>query len=246
MEKGILNILWLYPDILNLHGDRGNIMALEKIGKMLDLNVKITRVNSYNEEINFDDIDIIVINPGEVKVISKIVEVLNKQKEKLTKYIEDNKIIIVIGTSGAIMAKEIEYLNGNKTQGLGYLDMTVKEREYVYGNDIVYVLREDEKTQIVGNQIQLIDTQVNPEYALGITKYGKGNNSDGTEGAKYKNLIFTNALGPVLVKNPWYAEKLIRQAMNSKHVLLEDKKLDYGIEEKSLKYVKKFISKKGE
>lgn len=26
-----INILWMYPDILNLHGDRGNIMAFERV-----------------------------------------------------------------------------------------------------------------------------------------------------------------------------------------------------------------------
>ena len=68
-----------------------------------------------------------------------------------------------------------------------------------------------------------------------------GNNNDETEGCKYKNVIFTNALGPVLVKNPWYAEKLIRQAMKTKGI-----ELDYELEYKSLECIKKFINGKGE
>ena len=99
MKKEELNITWLYPDVLNLHGDRGNVMALKKVGEMLNLEVNIKRVDSYSQKIDFDNTDIILINPGEVKVISKIVDVLNKQKEELDKYVEDNKIILAIGTS---------------------------------------------------------------------------------------------------------------------------------------------------
>lgn len=246
MENKNLNISWLFPDVLNLHGDRGNVVALENVGKSLGLNVNITRIDSYDQKIDFDNTDIILINPGEVKVISKIVEVLNKQKEKLTKYIEDNKVILTIGTSGAIMGKTVEFLDKTKIDGLGYLDMEVGVRDTVYGNDILYTINDDENIEIIGNQIQLIDIKVNPEQVLGKVSYGMGNNNDKTEGAKYKNLIFTNALGPVLVKNPWYAENLIRQAMKNKNIDLEENKLDYSIELKSLECIKKFINEKGE
>lgn len=119
-------------------------------------------------------------------------------------------------------------------------------RDTVYGNDVLYTLKEDENIEIVGNQIQLIDVKVNKEKALGKVIYGMGNNNDETEGCKYKNVIFTNALGPVLVKNPWYAEKLIRQAMKTKGIELEEKKLDYELEYKSLECIKNFINGKGE
>ena len=105
-------------------------MALKKVGEMLNLEVNIKRVDSYSQKIDFDKTDIILINPGEVKVISKIVDVLNKQKEELDKYVEDNKIILAIGTSGAILAKTVEYLDKTKINGLGYLDMEVIRKRY--------------------------------------------------------------------------------------------------------------------
>lgn len=246
MKDKELNVTWLYPDVLNLHGDRGNVMALEKIGKILGLDVNITRVDSYSQKIDFDNTDIIMINPGEVKVISKIVEVLNAQKEKMDRYVEDGKIILAIGTSGAVMAKKIKFLNNTEIDGLGYLNMEAIQRDTVYGNDVLYTLKEEENIQIAGNQIQLMDVKINSECALGKVDYGRGNNGDGTEGAKYKNVIFTNALGPVLVKNPWYTENLIRKAMKTKNVELEENKLDYELEMKSLECIKNFISRKGE
>lgn len=41
-----ITVLWLYPDILNLHGDRGNLMALERIGKLMELPVEVRRWTS--------------------------------------------------------------------------------------------------------------------------------------------------------------------------------------------------------
>ena len=43
-----INIAWLYPDTLNLHGDRGNIMAFERVAAMLGADVTITRIDSYD------------------------------------------------------------------------------------------------------------------------------------------------------------------------------------------------------
>ena len=79
--------------------------------------------------------------------------------------------------------------------------------------------------------------------------YGKGNNDkDQTEGAKYKNVIFTNALGPVFVKNPWYTEKIINEALKAKGCE-PCEPLDesfFEIERNSFKTVRRFIDQKTE
>lgn len=242
----MLNIAWAYPDILNLHGDRGNLLALQRIAKMLEIETNVKKIESYNEEIDFDNTDIILFNVGEVKVMPAIVDALKKQGKELMEYIEKEKIIILIGTTGCAMAKETFRNNGTKFEGLGILDMVCTERDNVYGNDLHFTLKE-ENMEIMANQIQLIDTKLNSDIALGSVIYGMGNNDKkNTEGAKYKNVIFTNALGPVLVKNPWYTEKLIKLAMNNKGeaVNKEIDKKDFEIEMKSMEYIKKFIEAK--
>ena len=208
MEKNELNVTWLFPDVLNLHGDRGNVMAIEKVAKELDLNVNINRIDSYSDKIDFENTDIIIINPGEVKVISKIIEVLKQNKEEMDKFVEANKIIFIVGTSGAIMGKKIKYLDNSEIDGLGYLDMTAVQRETVYGNDILYTLKDDENIEIAGNQIQLMDFSLNSDCSLGNIEYGKGNMIDNVEGAKYKNVIFTNALRSSTCKKPLVCRKV--------------------------------------
>lgn len=244
----MLNIVWAYPDILNLHGDRGNLFALEKTARMLGIETQITKIENYKEKIDFKESDIILFNVGEVKVMPNIIYALKSQETELMEYIEHRKIIILIGTTGCIMAKKTIRTNGTEFEGLGVLDMICKERTDVYGNDLYFKLKEDNNVEIMANQIQLIDTQLNSDIALGEIIYGIGNNDkeNNSEGAKYKNVIFTNALGPVLVKNPWYTEKIIKIAMQNKgeNIPNEISKEQYDIELNSMKHIKKFIEKK--
>lgn len=246
--NGQLNILWMYPDILNLHGDRGNVMAFEKTGKMLDLEVNISKVERFSDEIDFENNDIMFFNVGELKVMPGIIETLNKHKEAITKFIEDNKTIILIGAAGCIMAKKTIRKN-EEFEGLGFLDMELVERDAIYGDDILFRLKEND-AQIVGCQIKMFNTHLKSDIRLGTLEYGSGNNgyNEGSEGAKYKNVIFTNALGPVFVKNPWYTELIIKNAMSNKNMpvekVLTDK--DFEIELNSLEAIKKFIDQKGE
>ncbi len=247
MENNELNVLWCYPDMLNLHGDRGNIMALKRIGQMLGLNVNIEKVESFKKQIDFDKADILFFNVGEIRIIKSIVEALKTQKEGLDKYIENNKMIIAIGTTGAAFGKKLIKLDGEQIECLGYLDMECNQREMVYGNDIIFQLNEYETLEINGNQIQMIDIKTNSVSPLGTVSYGRGNNGeDKGEGAKYKNLIYTTTLGPVLVKNPWYTEKLIKTAMETKGVSIKKTipDIDFEVEKKSMECIKKYNAEK--
>ena len=242
-----LNILWMYPDILNLHGDRGNVMAFERIGKMLDVKVNINKVENYNSNIDFENSDILFFNVGEIKVMPTIIETLKKYKESMKKFIEDNKTIILIGASGAIMAKKI-IRKDSEFEGLGFLDMDLVEREKIYGDDILFNLNEN-NMEIIGCQIKMLDTIIHSDISLGMLEYGSGNNgfSEKTEGAKYNNVIYTNALGPVFVKNPWYTELIIKNALKNKNIEIEKslKEDDINIEINSLEAIKRFINTKG-
>lgn len=245
--KNSINITWCYPDILSLHGDRGNIMAFERICKMLDVEVNINRIDNYSDKIDFENTDILFFNPGEFKCIEYIVEALNKQKKELKKYIESGKVLIAIGTTGAAFAKTIKRINKDDIDGLGFLDMTCEERDTIHGDDLIVKLYND--MEIAGNQIQVMETILNNEnikFADVIYGYGNNGYEKKQEGAKYKNLIFTNILGPLFVKNPWYAEEIIKIALKNKKMKL-DKVIDvenYDIEIKSLEAIKKYNEEK--
>ena len=247
MAEKELNITWCYPDILNLHGDRGNVMALRRVAELLGLQGNIRKIESFRQGIDFDRTDILLFSPGEVKSMAFVAEGLRKQEDALRQYVESGGVILVVGTTGAVFGKELLRLDGSVVQGFGFLDMQTAERDFIFWDDLLFRLTEEESMEIVGSQVQIVDMTLHSGAPLGQIVYGRGNNESAakTEGAQYKNLYFTNALGPVLVKNPWFAEHLIRKAMARKGVSIMGR-LDegvYGLEQESMACIKAFIHK---
>lgn len=239
MNKEI-KVAWMYPDLLNLHGERGNAAAFEMIGKKLKVNLKIDRIDNLEDNIDFDNYDILLFNAGELKVIEQISNKLNEQIKDIKKYIKENKIIFVTGTTGSLFANKIIRKNEKEFEGLSFLDMDITERKMVLGDDLLYKFN---NMEIMSSQIQMIDIRLNKVKPLGNIIYGYGNIGNDFEGARYKNLIFTNALGPVLVKNPWLTEYIIKLACKNKKIKINTK-AKYDLEKKSLKSAKEFIKQK--
>lgn len=239
--SNIVNVGWMYPDVLNLHGERGNAKAFELISKRMGVKLNIDRIDNIDDKVDFDKYDILLFNAGELKNIKSVCESLEKQKNELNKYIKTNKVIFVTGTTGALFARNIERLDNSSFSGLNVLDMDVKERSIVIGDDLYYSF---DKMDIMSSQIQMIDITLNNVKPFGTIKYGYGNSGTSVEGARYKNVIFTNSLGPVLVKNPWLCEYLIKIALKNKNIKIKTKKVNYNLETKSLESAKEFIDKK--
>ena len=105
--------------------------------------------------------------------------------------------------------------------GLGLLDMKAEERKFVWGDDLHFRLL-DSKQEILGSQILMAD--IKAKNPLGETIYGKGNNDGKAEGARYRNLMFTNCLGPLFVKNPWWAETILKDVAMRKFLQLGTRK----------------------
>lgn len=242
MEKPVLNLVWLYPDLLNLHGERGSVQAFVRAGENLGVQVKVTRINDYNDAIPFDVADLIMLLPGELKELRFIKPALEIQKSALESYIEKGGHIIAIGTTGMLFGKSVERENGDVFEGLGILDITGKERKYIRGDDLHFRIN-NSKQEIFGSQIHAVDCIA--ATPLGTTIYGHGNNGDGSEGAYYKNLLFTNCLGPVFVKNPWWTQSIIKDIILKKYLGVEAKK-ENTLEKASFDSCLKFTKTKPE
>ena len=91
----------------------------------------------------------------------------------------------------------------------------------------------------------MLDFDVNDTQALGNVKYGYGNNGTSKEGAGVKNLIFTNTLGPVFVKNPWWAEAILSDIAKVKGFETNEIPVEhFEIEIKSFNSIKELTEKK--
>ena len=154
--------------------------------------------------------------PGEIASFYHIIPAL--QTSDLRNYLEQGGYLLALGTSGLMFGNSILREDGSTLNGLGYLDMTAKERQYVWGDDLHIRINGTEQ-ELAGSQIQMAD--VDAKNPLATTLYGMGNNNTGAEGARWKNLIYTNCLGPLFVKNPWFAESILKNIMLQKNVVIE-------------------------
>lgn len=206
----------MYPNLLNLHGERGSVQALVAVGKQLGIDVAVQRIEDFDDPIPYSELDMLIFLPGEISTFSHLIPAL--RTDALRNYLEQEGYLLALGTSGLMFGNTIRREDGAVINGLGYLDMTAKERRFVWGDDLHFFIN-DTKQELAGSQIQMAD--VDAKKPLGTTVYGMGNNNTGAEGARWKNLIYTNCLGPLFVKNPWFAEQILKDILRNKGIEIE-------------------------
>lgn len=240
-----INLFWMYPDILNLHGDRGNVQAFAYAAQRMGLDVEVTKVVNPGDEIDFANADLMVFGPGELKTCRILADALRGRLEELSAWLDNGGQIFVTGTSGTIFGGEVERTNGANFEGLGLLNVTAQERKMILGNDLHVELSDG--MEVMGSQIQMAEYTVAPEHALAKVLYGHGNRNAGDEGAQRGNLIWTNLLGPVMVKNPWWACRILGAIADRKGLAYTMPNVeDFDLEYASLKAVKEYITLKQE
>ena len=236
MDK--ITVGWMYPNLLNLHGERGSVQALVTIGKQLSVEVEVKRIEDFDDPIPFEELDLLFFLPGEIASFYHLIPTL--QNSGLQEYLEKGGYMLALGTTGLMFGKTITREDNSVISGLGYLDMTAKERKYVWGDDLHFRLN-DTDIELAGSQIQMAD--VDAKQPLGTTVYGMGNNNTGTEGARWKNLIYTNCMGPLFVKNPWFGEYILKGILQAKGVDISTEG-SYPIAKASFNATLKFINEK--
>lgn len=225
-----LHILWLWPSVLNLHGDRGNVMALKRWARAMGVKTKLTRVEHLADDFSFDGVNFVLLPPGQLKEMPRVAAALERKRGALEDYLAGGGALLAVGTTGTVLARTTTRLDGSAFSGLGLLPMRCEERTRVYGNDLIFDA--GAAHPLAASQIQIVDTHLDhPEKdAFGKIIYGRGNAGGEDEGCRAGSVIFSNALGPLLVKNPWLTTKLIAQATGA---AVPDG-LDMTLEEKSL------------
>lgn len=206
-----LHILWMYPDVLNVFGGRGDLMALMRVCTAMGVPAEMRRLDHLADEIPLDWADIVYYASGDLTCMEDILRVTMPRQDDLRSFAAGGGMIVAVSSSGAILADEVTKLDGTSMKGLGLLHMKMTEREKVHGDDLW--IRTDSGLEVTGNQIQLLDVALEEgQKPFGTVIYGRGNDGSGMEGAESGNVIYTACVGPALVRNPWLAAELIERA----------------------------------
>jgi len=211
MSSQPIRILQLYPDDMNIYGDWGNTLALQR---RLEWRGHAVELLAYNPGDEFpDNVDIIVGGGGQDSGQSKIEDDLRAIGPHLKELAESGTPMLVICGLYQLFGHSFTTKDGTTIEGIGLLDLTtIGGPERLIGNIIT---RSEEFGDIIGYEnhsgLTTLGAGVTP---LGRVIKGAGNNAgDGHEGARYKNVIGTYLHGSLLPKNPSIADFLIHAAL---------------------------------
>ncbi|MEI6228829.1 MAG: glutamine amidotransferase [Candidatus Saccharibacteria bacterium] len=227
MKKQIITILHLYPKDMNIYGDHGNVLVLQKRLKWYGYEPKII---DYNQGDKWpEDIDIVIGGGGQDSGQNKIHLDLLSIGPTLQELADDNTPMLVICGLYQLFGKFFQTADGNKMMGIGLLDIeTYGKSKRLIGN---IVTSSKQFGHIIGYENHSGQTLLaKGTTALGKVKIGYGNNTDGCyEGARYKNVIGSYLHGSLLPKNPAIADFLIEQAVIKKYGTFIKKPIDDSI-----------------
>ena len=233
----------MYPDLMNLYGDRGNLLCLQKRISDYGYNCEIRSLH-LNDKIDFASIDMLFMGGGSDREQGLVYNDLLVKADTLMQEIEDGLPTLCICGAYQLLGNYYKSYDGKMLNGLGFFDLhTEGSKGRLIGNILLESEIAGEKFSVVGfenhgGRTYLNDKNLQP---FGSVVKGYGNNGeDGGEGIWYKNLIGTYLHGPLLPKNPRIADFFVQSMAHRKGIQLAST-LDDTIEHFAHQQVKKKI-----
>ncbi len=209
-----LTIGHLYPDLLNLYGDRGNLQCLRKRLEWRGMRAEVIPFQS-GDEIDFDQLDIVLLGGGSDREQEIVCGYLQEIKEDFKAYVENGGTVIAVCGGYQLLGHYYKTPDA-RIEGLGILDFyTEWEPKRLVGN--IVLKNERYGMPVVGfeNHGGRTYSESCEHFGKVLSGYGDTENS-GYEGAVYKNVIATYLHGPLLPKNPDVCDDILSRALKKK------------------------------
>ena len=209
----------LYGDLLNLYGDRGNIICLRQRARWRGIEIAVRDIG-VGAPLPSDEIDLIFIGGGSDLGQKLIADDLRRAKGgALREAIENDLPALAVCGGYQLLAHYYRPAEGPDLPGLGIFDAYTEHPGTKVPRCIGNVVVEWDQGSLVGFENHggrtYLGSGVRP---LGRVLVGHGNNStDRTEGAVYRNAFGTYLHGPVLPKNPSLTDHLLWLALRRRY-----------------------------
>ena len=211
-----VEICWLYPELMNIYGDRGNVIAITQRCAWRGLAPRVSNVST-GETVDFSRFDLIFMGGGQDREQMLLAKDFEDYKGKsLYEAVEAGVPTLTVCGAFQLLGKYYLTGTGERLPGLGIFDAwTEAGQKRMIGNVVIESEIFGEPKSVVGFENHsgqtFLGSGVRP---LGRVVKGFGNNGrDGLEGIWYRNAIGTYLHGSILPKNPWLTDWLISQAL---------------------------------
>ena len=215
-----LRIAHLYPRLMNVYGDRGNIVCLTRRCRARDIEVEVTELGPGDR---FDPAahDLIFIGGAQDREQQRVAQDLRSVKgAALREAVEAGVVALTVCGGYQLFGRFYRESSGAELEGLAIFDLWTEHPGVNAPRLIGNVVAElPDGGTLVGFENHGGRTYLGAgAQPLARVRSGFGNNGkDGTEGARYQNAFGTYLHGSLLPKNPRFADHLIELALRRAH-----------------------------
>jgi hypothetical protein len=221
-----LRVCSLYPELMNIYADRGNIAVLRARCEWRGLGFELA-ASTLGERLDSESHDLFYMGGGQDRDQEAVALDMTETKRDALHAAADRGAVVLAVCGGYQLLGTGYQLGDQELPGVGLVDLrTVREEgPRLIGNCAIEADLGTGPHIIAGFENHGGRTYLGEsEQPLGRVLKGHGNNGrDGTEGVHRDNVIGTYLHGPLLPKNVWLADRLIELALGIELEPLDDR-----------------------
>lgn len=230
-----LVLLWMYHDLMDLYGDKGNVETFKYRCAKRGIELEV-RNGSLDQTIEMEDVDIFFMGGGADREQNFIYQDLLSRKEAIRNLLHRGCQFLLICGGYQLFGQYYKDQDGQVVEGLGffpYYTIASDRSHRCIGNIAIETRLDNEVVQVVGfenhgGQTKQVDTP------FGRVLSGHGNEyKNAFEGFMNEQVIATYMHGPLLPKNPKVADFILQKALKRKEMTMALKPLEDEWENKA-------------
>jgi len=214
-----LHLVHLYPNIMNLYGDRGNIITLKRRAGWRGIDLRVHEVG-LEEDLPEGEIDLLFMGGDQDREQLVVIDDLRERHgEEIQELVEDRTPFLAVCGGYQLLQKFYRPAEGPDLEGLGLIDAHTVHPGHETARCVGNIVVEWDATTIVGFENHGGRTYLEGDtQPLGRVIKGYGNNGqDRFEGARIKNVFGTYVHGSLLPKNPTLADAFLDLAVRRRY-----------------------------
>ncbi|MGA8458808.1 MAG: glutamine amidotransferase [Streptosporangiaceae bacterium] len=215
-----VRICHLYPRLLSVAGDRGNLFAIMQRCAWRGIRFSVTDAD-VGDVPDFTESDLILVHGGQDREMTAAARDLAEKAGPLREAIEGNAVVLAVCAGYQLLGHYYAPSEGPRIEGIDVLDVVTEAgpTRFIGHVAVDCDFGSGNRGQLTGFENHSGRTRLGSgAEPLGRVLAGGGNNGeDGTEGARYREVYATYLHGPLLPKNPWLADHLISRALEHRY-----------------------------
>ncbi len=225
----VLKIGHLYPTLMSVAADRGNLYSIEKRCKWRGIATEVEQI-FVRQTPDFTKYDLILVHGAADREMEIASQDIQAKGPSLREAAESNTVFLSVCAGYQLLGHYYKPFEGPELKGVGLLDLHTDGggTRFMTHMALECSFEETGTKVLVGYENHSGRTYLGSKAEpLGKVLAGWGNNGkDGGEGALYKNVFGTYLHGPVLPKNPWFTDLIIQRGLERRYGKLELTQLD--------------------